>query len=999
MSADRPQRAGGQGAVIVWLALVFAACAWRVFALVDAHGVDLLVQDQWDFLTPLFDGGYGWIEKLRFQFPGSPHRMGLGWPLIELVARASDWSTRADGFAIAGVLALAAGLALVLKWRLAGRLDAWDALLPVMFLTLRQWTTFVGTPDVALGAMPVLLLVATGLVLTLETTRVRVAGLLVLDLACVYTGFGLFAGLVIPTLLLREGWLGRLTGRATVGALAVSLACGLSYLVGFDATPATRPIAADAGLGDYAVYLTHLFASAFGAQSSAGVALVGLAWPLLLGAPLAYAAMRMAQRDPAPAPAVVWLLCGFGLLFVLANALGRVGAGVLFAYTPRYVTLMLPGLFGLYLTLQLALAGRARVAALAVLAAVWVGGEGVAGARDARAIEELASAKRDWVDCYLQTRDLARCNATGRIVIYPYPDQLPRIERRLAWLEARGLNLFAAARGEVASIENILLISVDTLRADHVSWHGYPRDTTPALARLARRGVVFEQAMSTSSWTLPAHGSLLTGLYPSAHAAQDDGSRLAAAVPTLAGMLRAAGFRTFAVVSHVYVASPFGFDRGFDVFDDSMIEGGAANPRGDRVVDRALELLDERDPGAPFFGFVHLYDPHWDYAAPAPDTRRFVAPDYAGPIDGSYSAMIPFLSGSGLGGEDLAALVGYYDGEIAWVDRQLGRLVEGLAARGLERTTLIVLTSDHGEEFLEHGRLGHGRTLYEEQLRVPLLLHHASLPPERRREPVSLIDVAPTLLELAGLEPPSELPGRSLRNLVPRDRVLFAESIRFGLAWRAARRGERKVVQLAEAGGRAFFDLARDPREQQPLRDDPTGGVLGDALDAYAARADTGWHFRIVAGPDRRVRFAARFRSTGRMMRPEHYASGRLADQQVVFHRFEPGADGRSLTVEVEAYQHTGSIRFETEPADAALDVEIEQLDGGDLYAADGALLGPSPLALARGDARFAQGFAAADQLGDGVHVRAVDAPAGALASPLSEAARRRLEALGYGRE
>jgi arylsulfatase A-like enzyme len=992
--------------VVAWIALVFGVCLWRVLALVDAHGVDLVVMDQWDFLVPLFEPGYGWLEKLRFQFHGSPHRMGVGWPLIELVARASGFSTRADGFAIAGVMALAAGLGLVLKRRLSGRLEAVDALIPLLFLTLRQWTTFIGTTDVSLGAMPVLLLVTTGLVLTLDSTRARVASLLVLDLACIYTGFALFAGLVIPTLLVREAWLGRLGARAAGGALGLALVFGLSYFIGFDATPATRPVAGDVGLGDYAVYATNLFASAFAAHSGAGVTAVGLAWPLLLGGPLAWAGVRLARRDGAAAPAVVWLLCGFGLLFVVANAVGRVGEGVLFAYTPRYVTLMLPAVFGLLLATGAALEGRVRAGALVALAAVWLAGEGVSAGPIARAAGELADAKRDWTHCYLATGDLARCNDTGRIAIYPYRDQYPRIERGLAWLEEHELSLFAAgARPEAEPIRNVLLISVDTLRADHLGWHGYARDTTPALSRLARRSVVFEQAMSTSSWTLPAHGSLLTGRYPSGHGAQDDGSRLAAGVPTVAGAFDAAGFHTLAVVSHVYVASPFGFDRGFDVFDDALIRGGTTNPRGDAAVDRLLERLDERAPDAPFFAFLHLYDPHWDYAAPEPWARRFVDGAYAGPIDGSYEAMIPFLgadgqeAGDAMAPADLAALVGYYDGEIGWVDEQLARLVAELEVRGIAGSTLLVLTSDHGEEFREHGRLGHGRTLYEEQLHVPLLLHHASLPPERRREPVSLIDVGPTLFDLAGVPPPAGLPGRSLRDLVPAERVLFAESIRFGLEWRAARRGHHKVAQLAEAGGRAFFDLAADPREQRPLRDDPSGGVLADALDAYAAGADTGWHFRVVAGAGRRVRLAARITSPGRILQPGRYASGRIGDPEVVFHRFEPGDDGHSLEVDLEAFQHTGSIRFETEPPDAPVRLEIVTLEAGGLFAANGAALGASPVGLARSDPRLSAAFAPGDELADGVHVRAVASPGAGGVSPLSEQARRHLEALGYGRE
>lgn len=983
--------------VALLVAGVWLGCVVRLVGLIDRHGVDLLVMDQWDFLVPLFDGDHGWLEKFRFQFAGSPHRMGVGWPLIEVAAHASDWSNRVDGFVIAAVLSVAAALAVWLKVRLTGRLEIWDAILPLLFLTLRQWTTFLGTPDVSLGAMPVLLLVLAGLALTIESTAARVTTLLVLDLACVYTGFGLFAGLVIPTLFLREAWLGRLGPAATAGVLGLAAAFGLSYFVGFDAAPATRPIAADLEMGDYALYVSNLFASAFGARSHGSAQAVALAWPLLLGAPLAFAASRIGRRDPSPALAVVWLLCGFGLLFVVANTLGRIAEGLQFAFMPRYVTLLLPAIFGLYLALHTALAGRARQLALALFVFVWGAGEWAAGSAENPAIEELATAKRDWVQCYFQTRDVARCDATGALTLYPYPSEIPRIERQLAWLEARELNLFAHERPVLPPIENVLLVSVDTLRADHTGWHGYGRETTPVLSALARRGLVFAEAMSTSSWTLPAHGSLLTGRYPSDHGAQDDGSRLSDAFPTLAELFRRAGFHTLAVVSHIYVARPFGFDRGFDRFDDSLIEEGTTNPRGDAVVDRFLEVLDDRQAGGRFFGFVHLFDPHWDYDPPAPDDRLWLPESYAGPIDGRYETMVPFLAGEGMTPDDLAALLAYYDGEVRWVDRQVGRLLAGLEARGLARKTLLVVTSDHGEEFLDHGRLGHGRTLYQEQLHVPLLFHHPALAHERRREPVSSIDVAPTLLDLAGVPLPSGLPGRSLRALAPPDRTLFAESIRFGLAWRAARSGTAKVAELAEAGGRAYFDLGRDPGEVKPLRGDPTGGALGDALSAYTAAADTGWHWRIVAGENRRLRFAATFETPGRIVRPRHFASGGVEGREVVFDAFELGPDGHSLSVGVEASRHTGSIRFETEPADAPLTVEIERLEGGGLYAANGDRLAEPRLQLSRDDVPLAAPFGAAASLASGIHVRAVAARPKAAASLLSEQARRHLEALGYG--
>ena len=926
--------------------------------------------------------------------------MGAGWPLIEIAARTSGWSTRADGFVITGVLALSAGLAVWLKVRLTGRLEVWDAVVPLLFLTVRQWTTFIGTPDVSLGAMPVLLLVLAGLALTVASTAWRIVALLVLDLACVYTGFGLFAGLVIPTLFVRELWLGHVGRVGAMSAIAISGAIGLSYFIDFDAGPATAPIAEGVSPGDYALYVSNLFVGAFGARSSWAVGAVSLLWPGVLLGPLAFALRRLGQKDAAAAPAVIWLLCGFGLLFVVANALGRIGEGVRFGLTPRYVTLLLPAMFALYLTCQVAFGGRARRLLLSVFVVVWGCGEWGAGSVADPAIEELAVAKRDWVRCYWQTRDVTRCNETGVLTLYPYPSETPRIERRLAWLESRGLSLFAHPPGARPAIENIVLLSVDTLRADHTGWHGYGRETTPALSGLARRSVVFGQAMSTSSWTLPAHGSLLTGEYPAVHGAQDDGSRLSEHIPTLAERFQRAGFRTFGVVSHIYVARPFGFARGFDLFDDTLIEEGARNPRADVVVDRFFEVLDAAPETVPFFGFVHLFDPHWDYEAPAPDGRRWLATDYAGPIDGRYETMVPYLSGSGLEATDRQALIALYDGELRWVDRQVERLLAGLEARGLTESTLFVLTSDHGEEFLDHGQLGHGRTVFQEQLHVPLLFHHPSLATEWRREPVSAVDVTPTLLDLAGLPVPADLPGHSLRNRPPADRVLFAESIRFGLDWRAARLGPVKAAELAEAGGRAFYDLAADPAERRPLRVDPTGGRLGDALSAYAAAVDTGWHWRVVADGEARLRFAARFETPGRIVKPRHYASGGLGTPEVVFDAFSLTPDGHTLSVVVEAFQHTGSIRFELEPPDAPLHLYVEDLEGGALYGADGSPLPDAITPLQRGAPRFASGFAPAGSLAPGVHGRAVPprtAPGGV--PVLSEAARHRLEALGYGED
>ena len=175
------------------------------------------------------------------------------------------------------------------------------------------------------------------------------------------------------------------------------------------------------------------------------------------------------------------------------------------------------------------------------------------------------------------------------------------------------------------ALPDVLLISVDTLRRDHLSAYGYARPTSPRLRALAEEGVLFTNVVSPSSWTLPAHASMLTGLYPARHGLQDDGVKLAPEIPTLAESMGALGYTSLAVVSHVYVSSQFGLDRGFRHFDDSLIEGGATNPIGGTVVDRVLSRVDALGP-EPLFAFVHFFDPHWNYTPPPPFDTRFADP-------------------------------------------------------------------------------------------------------------------------------------------------------------------------------------------------------------------------------------------------------------------------------------------------------------------------------------------------------------------------------------
>jgi arylsulfatase A-like enzyme len=580
--------------------------------------------------------------------------------------------------------------------------------------------------------------------------------------------------------------------------------------------------------------------------------------------------------------------------------------------------------------------------------------------------------------------------------------------KRIAAVVLLGL---AAGCGEAppgpAAAPNVLLVSVDTLRADHLSSYGYARPTTPHLDALAARGVLFEAAQSTSSWTLPAHASLLTGRYPAFHGLEDEGAVLPAGLPTLAERFRELGYATFAVVAHVYVGREFGIDRGFDTFDDSLLEGGTRNPKAEEVVDRVLEQLDAAGD-RPFFGFVHLFDPHWDYAPPPPWNTRFTDPGYTGPVDGTLRSLSPWSGPDRtLPAADLAFALALYDGEVAYVDAQIGRLLGALAARGQLDRTVVAVTADHGEEFEEHGRLGHGHSLYGEVLRVPLILAgHPRLPAgERRREPVSLVDVAATLLELAGGAPPAGSQGTSLLAAAEAGRPVFAESVRFGLEVRAARRGEQSAIDHRALGWRRFFDLARDPGEQAPLEGDPSGGALGAALDEYAALGDRGWSLRLVSFGTAPLELRARITTPGRIVaaRPQFSNLGRWPASSVArFASFDVDADARELRFEVEVSKITGAVRFETEPPDAPVEFELELR--GDSGAA-GVFLGGGervdagkPFTLLPRDPRVAPVPGRKIDLAAGVHIAAAPARA-ERGTELDPATREHLRALGYADE
>jgi arylsulfatase A-like enzyme/Tfp pilus assembly protein PilF len=346
---------------------------------------------------------------------------------------------------------------------------------------------------------------------------------------------------------------------------------------------------------------------------------------------------------------------------------------------------------------------------------------------------------------------------------------------------------------------SVLLITIDTLRADALGCYGRKGAETPWIDRLAEGGVRFEEAHAHNVVTLPSHANLLSGRYPLEHGVRDNtGFRFPATQPTLATLLKAGGWPTGAFVSAFPMDSRFGLDRGFDVYDDRL--GGTETTtaflvperKGTKTVAAARGWL-EKVRGQRFFAFVHLYEPHFPYVPPEPFASRFRSEPY--------------------------------QGEVAAADAALEPLLEPILAAGPAARTLVVLTSDHGESLGEHGEDTHGVFAYEATLHVPLIVYGPGLFSHRVvSTPVRHVDVVPTVLDALGLAIPEDLPGRSLlplingRRAAPDDSYMEALSGSLNRGW-APLHGvvDRDLMKYVDLPIPELYDLRRDPSEQHNL--------------------------------------------------------------------------------------------------------------------------------------------------------------------------------------
>jgi len=409
---------------------------------------------------------------------------------------------------------------------------------------------------------------------------------------------------------------------------------------------------------------------------------------------------------------------------------------------------------------------------------------------------------------------------------------------RAAVVCVAGLCLSLSLACEPAPPDRVAVVFLlDTLRQDALGCYGNPRNPTPHIDALAHDGARFEHAISSSGWTLPAIGSLLTGTWPTIHGAMGKGVMLTPIrdeLPTAAEVFREHGHRTVAIANAAFVSPMVGVQRGFDVFDHQYSYNDDARTAGE-VVDLAIAQLDARGEGSSFFLF-HLFDPHLTYDPPADFAGKYTGGRASPPLPITAMTCLQMQTGARKQLPPSAADQEYvraaYLAEVSYMDSQVGRFVAALRERGLYEDTTLVVTSDHGEEFWEHRGFEHGHSLYDELVRVPLIIK----PPrdlEFHRKVVTrsvrLMDIMPTIFELHGVPKPPSFEGESLLSLMQEDEVaprpVFSESTLYGperIAWRTE---QYKYIHDATLGPGEFgelYDWRADPGETRNLaRDRP----------------------------------------------------------------------------------------------------------------------------------------------------------------------------------
>ena len=394
------------------------------------------------------------------------------------------------------------------------------------------------------------------------------------------------------------------------------------------------------------------------------------------------------------------------------------------------------------------------------------------------------------------------------------------------------LLIFLPAAVAAELLPHIFVITVDTLRRDHVGCYGYNKPTTPNIDALAKESCLFENSFANSSWTIPSYMSFFTGLYPGAHRATDYKTALPEHIETLTQVLRRNGYLTGGIVSSPTLSAQFGFDRGFDYYDDfSIVKGKELNlfeeddyptlPFKSETSEQVTYLAERwtnraGDKGKPIFLFLHYFDPHHLYLCHRPEISCFENGRH-----GVFEGKLPSIK-EGMDTKDLEHIIALYDSEIRYADKHIGLFLDFLKRKRLYHNALIVFFADHGEEFLDHGGNYHGHTLYNELIAVPVML---KLPHQKQHVKVgyqvSLVDLMPTILDLLDIEKPSGLAGKSLLEgkevlqKLPQREIYFETDYKKPL--KALMKGEYKLIRNMQNGSLEAYNTEEDYGEKKNI--------------------------------------------------------------------------------------------------------------------------------------------------------------------------------------
>ncbi|MFH0985684.1 MAG: sulfatase [Candidatus Omnitrophota bacterium] len=412
-----------------------------------------------------------------------------------------------------------------------------------------------------------------------------------------------------------------------------------------------------------------------------------------------------------------------------------------------------------------------------------------------------------------------------------------------AFLAASGGALLWGAQKDKG---NVIFITLDALRADHMSCYGYPRNTTPHMDKLAREGALFTQAISVSSLTISSVPSIMTSTYPDAHRIREFGDLLDPSIISLGGALKENGFFTGAITAQLF---PHLLFRG-----DFLSTKVQLDAKADQMTDWAIEWL-ERHKNKRFFLWMHYFDPHGPYTPPAPYDTMYLEDKFY-----KKGEEVPLLDRKrgGFGGipgyqaqrasKDKNFYIAQYDGEIRFADEQIGRLVKALEAKGLSRKTTIIISADHGESMGEHGYyFDHGASLYDALVRVPLIIYHPAMKPLKRviHQQVSLVDIMPTILGITKAKPPRQarMEGADLMPLITHGKTyenayVFGEYFDGEAQQYALRSNEWKLIYEKKLGHYELYDLRKDPGEEKNVfgEDPEHSKMLARQLNAFIER-------------------------------------------------------------------------------------------------------------------------------------------------------------------